>query len=63
MSLIKVEMLPAEKDRTIEDVVDDEIREFGEWFSGELKNDPLMHVEKAILKTFLAYKLKLVKKS
>jgi hypothetical protein len=57
--MIKVER---EDEKTpVEQDVDEDIRQFNEWFQ-TLGNDPLSRPERAIIKTYLAYKLGLVKK-
>jgi hypothetical protein len=44
---------------TLEGAVDDELKKFDEWFQG-LGNDPLVKGERAIIKTYLAWKLGVV---
>lgn len=44
-------------EETPEKIVDADIKAFDEWFRG-LGNDPLIHMEKAVLKTYLWYKLR-----
>lgn len=47
-------------DATPEKIVDADIAEFSEWFQ-RLGNDPPVQLEKAFLKTYLAWKLGLAK--
>lgn len=46
----------------IEQAVDEDIREFNDWFRATLGNMPITGFEKAIIKTYLAWKLELAKK-
>jgi hypothetical protein len=46
----------------IEQAVDDDIREFNDWFRTALGNTPITGPERAIIKTYLAWKLELAKK-
>lgn len=48
--------------KSVEDVVDLDIAVFNDFFQEKLGNAPIVRSEKAILKTYLAYKLGLVKK-
>lgn len=56
---LKVTVESAEK--PVEDVVDQDIAVFNDFFQEKMGNAPLVRGEKAILKTYLAYKLGLVK--
>ena len=58
MLKITVEELP--DDCNLEKAVDEDIFEFSEFFRG-LGNDPVVSGEKAIIKTYLAWKLGLGK--
>ena len=48
------ETMPA--DMTVEQIVDADIRAYNEWFQS-LGNDPVIHFERAAIKTYLAWKL------
>jgi len=48
-------------EETPEQIVDADIKAFDTWFQG-LGNDPLIGPEKATIKTYLAWKLGLMKK-
>lgn len=48
-------------DATVEKVVDSDIEDFNRWFQAQ-GNDPVIHLEKAIIKTYLGWKLGLAKK-
>lgn len=52
---IKISQIDDEKDPSV--VADEEIAEFEKWMVTELKTDPLLRVEHAILKTFLVWSL------
>ena len=45
---------PREK---LEEVVDEEVSSFDAWFQATLNNGPLVNSERAIVKTYLAWKL------
>lgn len=51
-----------ESTKDVERLVDEEIAEFDHFFQ-EIGNDPVVRSERAIIKTYLAYKLGLVKKA
>ena len=44
-------------DTTLEQDVDNDINEFEAYFTGALRNSPLVHGERAILKTYLHWKI------
>jgi hypothetical protein len=48
-------------DVTVEKVVDSDIEEFNRWFQTQ-GNDPVIPFEKAIIKTYIGWKLGLAKK-
>lgn len=59
---ISIDSLPdVDGPMSLEKVVDADIGEFNEFFRS-LGNDPIVRGEKAILKTYLAWKLGLMKK-
>lgn len=62
MSLKVTVETQVESTKDIERLVDEEIAEFDQFFR-ELGNDPIVRSERAIIKTYLAYKLGLVKKA
>jgi len=46
-----------DKTRPLEEVVDEDIKKFEEWFRTHLQNgEPLVRSEKAIIKTYLRWK-------
>lgn len=55
MSRIRVEGLK-ERGKDLEEIVADDLARFNAWFQ-EQGNDPLVHVEVAILKTYLYWKV------
>lgn len=57
MITITAEAKWEESPSAIEEEADDDIRAFDEWFQG-LGNDPLVRGEVAIIKTYLAWKLR-----
>jgi hypothetical protein len=49
--------------KELEHAIDADIAAFDEYFQRELKNDPLVRPERAILKTYLHYKARLQSES
>ncbi len=49
--------LDKENREVMEEAVDEDIRSFSEWFQRRVGDGPLIHAERAILKTFMYYKL------
>ncbi len=47
-----------EEATSLEADVDQDITAFEEWFSSHVENGPLVHAERAILKTYLWWKFK-----
>lgn len=60
MSRIKVELVLPVAPQEVEGAIDEDITTFGAFFES-LGNDPLVRSEKAILKTYFAWKLGLMK--
>lgn len=56
---VQVQITPTDQPNRseIENTVDEDIRQFDLFFQKALRNDPMIGAEKAIIKTYLAYKL------
>jgi hypothetical protein len=57
MAKVVVQIADGSDDQKLETTVDADIAAFDEYFQSELKNDPMSPSEKAIVKTFLYFKL------